>query len=237
MKSTLLSFVIALILLSNANISHAKVIYDTGTPNIMITSPAEVSSKRNTELAWTWLSLKDTPKVDVYLIVKNKKYQFAKDYPNTGDFWWATGDAYTEWDLDIKNGRHTIAVCPAKTKKIDRSCDTFDVDIYGDTPTLKITAPKGGKQFKRGSEMKVSFSGAKKGELYTVNLLYPAKGSAILTLLGEEKADKDGKQSFVFDVPEDIKKGTYTVEIIQTTNDGTCLNVCAQVESKPIKIK
>lgn len=59
--------------------------------------------------------------------------------------------------------------------------------------------------------MKVTFSGAKEGESYTVNLLYPAKISPIVALLGEEEADDDGKQSFAFDVPEDIKKGTSPV--------------------------
>lgn len=218
--------------------ADAKVISDSGKPNIMITSPEFVTSKKNTELPWTWIALKDTEKVDVYLIHKNKKYSFAQDYPNTGNFWWATGFLYSEWKLkNLKNGESQIAVCPAGASKIDQSCGVFTVDIYGDMPVLKLSSPKGGTKFSSGDTIKVSFSGAKIGEKYKMSLLYPAKVSPIETLLGTGIADVNGKETFEFTIPEKLKKGVYTLEVIQETNGGTCLNVCASVESKPIRIR
>lgn len=217
---------------------RAEVISNSGKSNIMITSPEFVNAKRNTELKWTWIALKNTDKVDVYLINKNKKYSFAKDYPNSGNFWWATGYLYDEWKIkNFKNGENQIAVCPAGTNKIDQSCGVFTVNIYGDVPILKLISPRGGSKFSIGDTIKVLFSGAKVGEKYKVSLLYPAKVSPIETLLGTGIADINGNESFEFSVPEKLKNGVYTLEIIQETNNGSCLNVCARVESKPIKIK
>lgn len=217
--------------------ADAKVISDSGKPNIMITSPLSVEVKRNTELKWTWTTLKDTPKVDIYLVSGNKKYTFAKSYPNGQNFWWATGYSYTEWKKELKNGTYTIAVCPSGTKKIDQSCGTFDLKMYGDVPKIKVLTPKGGQNFSEGEEIQITFSGAKIGEKYEFLLWYPAKVSPIEFNLGEMIADVKGKESFIATVPEDLKKGVYTIAIIQKTNEGTCLNTCAQTESKPIRIK
>lgn len=237
MKKIIVTTLCLLMFFGSFNLTNAKVIYETGQPNIMITSPEIVTSKRNTELKWTWLTLKNTEKVDIYLISNNKKYAFAKDYPNTGNFWWATGFTYTEWKLKLKNSESEIAVCPAGNKKIDQACGIFTVNIFGDVPVLKIISPKGGSKFSSRDTMQVSFSGAKVGERYKINLLYPAKVSPIETLLGKVIADVSGKESFEFIVPNNLTKGIYTVGVIQETNEGSCLNVCAQTESKPIRIK
>lgn len=219
------------------NTAEAKVIYDTGTPNIMITTPDFVNIKRNTELKWNWTTLKKTESVDLYLISGSKKYTFAKKYPNTGNFSWAAGFASTEWKKEIGNGKYSIAVCAGGQKKIDQSCGIFDLELYGDSPVIKIISPKGGKTFKKDKDLEVVFSGAKIGEKYKILLWYPAKVSPIETFLGEVIADDNGKQSFNTIIPKNIQSGVYTVAVIQETNAGICLNTCAQTESKPIRIK
>ena len=136
------------------------------------------------------------------------------------------------------NGNYSIAVCPTGNKKIDAACDYFNLEIYGNNPAIKLIKPKGGNKFKKGDEINVVFNGAQIGDSYKVSLLYPAKVSPIATILGREIAENSGKEQFDFVIPEEIKNGVYTLEIIQETNNGaTCVNVCAITESKPIKIK
>ena len=235
MKHICMLSIALLIFLVNLSYAEAGLIQEKGSPNILISSPEKVTAKRNTELPWSWTSIKNVSNVDIYLLTKNKKYRMAKNYPNTGNFWWAAGAAYSEWKTEIKNGVYTVAVCPTGSR-LNLSCGYFDVTLYGDTPVIKILKPKAGSVWYRNDEMEVSFRGAKEGEEYEIALLQQVIMTPF-TLLGSVTAEDSGTAKFYFEVPEDLQVGLYTVQIVQKTNQGPCVNACAITESKPIRIR
>lgn len=207
--------------------------------SVTITSPASVSVKQNTLLSWTWAA-SGVSAVDVYLVDGAKWRTFAKSYPNTGNFSWAAGLAYTEWDIEaVRPGGYSIAVCPAGARKGDASCGTFAFSLWGDAPSIKVTAPKGGKSLRAGAEVKVAFAGGQAGDEYEVALRNSlVKGGPEDTPLATYVAPKNGKQALTVQLPADTSAGKYTLAVTQKTDGGEpCANVCAQAESKTVRVR
>ncbi len=205
------------------------------SPGVTLTSPVSVSAKRNTELKWTWTSSKVST-VNIYLSNGTQTYAFAKDYPNAGYFSWAVGYPMTEWYTNIPNGNYTIGVCPGGTQ-FGPTCANFNVNIYGDTPTMSIAAPDGGEVFQAGGLIKVTFTSNHYGEKYQVNLLpYQAKEGTPTYSLGTVYVPSQEQAGNYFSVPSNVPSGRYTAEVIQLGNNGPCLNVCARAESQSFTI-
>ena len=218
----------------------APAIAAAATGSVTVTSPESVGAKRNTLLSWTWRTSGDVSAVDIYLVAGSKWYSFAKAYPNYGNFSWAAGLTAGDWKMDeVESGDYSIAVCPAGARKGGSSCDSFALSIYGDTPAIKILSPKSGKTLRRGDEAKVSFSGGQEGDEYEVVLRNPfVKGGPDDTSIVTYVAPGDGKQTLSVTVPADVSAGKYTVAVIQKTDGGeACLNVCAQAESKVVRVR
>ena len=206
--------------------------------SISITSPSGTASwKRNTEGKWTWTSRGNVSGVDIYLSGKAFQYVFAKNYPNTGSFWWAVGFSQTEWNTkEVPNGDYAIYVCPAGVSLGNPRCGSFSLNVYGDSPNIPIAYPRGGESFQAGGNITVTFLNSKAGERYKVNLLYPAIVSPTTYELATV-AGVGGTLSVNALVPQNIPAGSaYTVEVIQLTDGGQCVNVCARSESLPFTI-
>ncbi len=205
------------------------------TASVTITSPSSlIYSKRNTELSWAWTSRGNVPSVDIYLQNSaSQSFALTKNYPNTGTFWWATGYPVTDSNQDVPNGTYTIAVCPPGGDFI--GCGKFVVIIYGDTPSIGVTYPNGGESYQPGSTIDVAFTNPREGETYEVNLVFSSKGPMTYKLGTVYGISADQmKNSFL--IPSNVPLGTYSVEVLQLTNKGKCLNVCARAESNQFTV-
>lgn len=210
---------------------------------ISITSPANGTSwKRNTEGKWSWTTTGSIPTVDLYLITSlGQALPFATNYPNNGSFWWAVGYQSGNWYQDVPNGNYTIAVCPygvgyEKDSYGDKRCGKFTINIYGDTPVIQMTAPMGGQTFQAGGSIPVSFSGVKYSEQYKVTLHLIGKEGSPIYDLGTVTGTSADQMKNTFTIPSGAVAGTYTVVVIQTTNQGPCINACAKAESSQFTI-